>query len=215
MEELAEQKYRTRNLVPLGLLILVFALPMAIGWFLYLNPEVLEGSQSVNGSLIQPPRSLNKIVLNSLDSEKYKFQDRQGMWIMMLAVKGECNADCKRWLVDMQMIRRAVGRDHSRVQSLLVLESPEYWSDKHRQGISHNKIKTAFESGVGKPFLSSVFSLIDNQVDAAIFIIDPMGNLMLSYSDNPQAIEIHEDLKQLLTATKNWNRGCAVCPAIN
>jgi hypothetical protein len=210
-----ERHYQGRDLLPLWLLILVFCLPMVLGWLLYLNPGFLSGSQQVNGHLIVPPRSLSQVVLPRPAGSRLSFSHLQGQWLLMLAVRGECGPVCRRDLFQLQKIEKAVGRDQGRVQRLLVLGKP---STGNRQEIRDNRLldtTTAFEPETGKPFLSPVFSLIGSQVDSATFVVDPMGRLMLAYHADTPPIEILSDIKQLLTATKNWNRGCAVCPAIN
>jgi len=215
MTETIEQHHRDRNLLPLWLLIMVFCLPMVIGWVLYLNPGLLSGSQRVNGQLIVPPRSLSQVVLPRPDSSSLKIQELQGQWLLMLAVTGECGASCRRDLFQLQKIEKAVGRDQSRVQRLLVLGNP---STGNRQEIMDNRLldtATVFDPVSGKPFLASIFSLVAGAAESAIFVVDPMGRLMLAYPSDTPPIEILSDIKQLLTATKNWNRGCAVCPAIN
>ncbi len=215
MIETIEQHQQERNLLPLWLLIMVFCLPMAIGWVLYLNPDFLSGSQQANGQLIVPPRSLSEVVLLRPDSSTIGFQELKGQWLLVLAVRGDCGASCRRDLFQLQKIEKAVGRDRSRLQRLLVLGKP---STGNRQEIIANRLldtATVFDPESDKPFLSSIFSLAARLDESAIFIVDPMGRLMLAYPNDTPPIEVLSDIKQLLTATKNWNRGCAVCPVIN
>jgi len=215
MTESMEQHPHRRSLLPLWLIILVFCLPMVLGWVLYLNPSLLSGSQQVNGQLIVPPRSLSQAVLQYPDSSSFRFDQMQGQWILMLAVRGGCGAACRRDLFQLKKIEKAVGRNQMRVQRLLVLGKP---SSGNRQEIHNNQLldtPAVFETGTGKPFLEPVISLLDGSEGSAIFVVDPMGQLMLAYSSDTSPIEILQDIKQLLVTTKNWNRGCAVCPAIN
>ncbi len=215
MTESLEQHQHHRSLLPLWLVILVFCLPMVLGWVLYLNPGLLSGSQQVNGQLILPPRSLSQVVLPRPDNSSFRFNQLQGQWILMLAVRGGCGAACRRDLFQLQKIEKAVGRDQMRVQRLLVLGKA---SSGNRQEIRNNRLldtAAVFEPVTGKPFLDPVFSLLDGSEGSAVFVVDPMGQLMLAYSSDTPPIEILSDIKQLLVATKNWNRGCAVCPAIN
>ncbi len=197
---------KERSLLPLWLLILVFCLPMVIGWFLYLNPQLLAGSQQVNGRLIGPPRSISQVRLLRTDGSNLKMQDMRGQWVLMLVVAEGCGDPCRGSLLELRKIERALGRDQTRLQRLLVLGKP---AAEQRQEIQNNRLldtATVFE-----PIGSKLFQ----DQASTIFVIDPMGRLMLRYPSDTQSDKILPDIKRLLTATKNWNRGCTVCPAIN
>ncbi len=215
MTEAVGSQHQERSLLPLWLLILVFCLPMAIGWFLYLNPQLLVGSQQVNGRLLVPPRSVSHVVLPRADGSSLKIQDMQGQWVLMLAVTEGCGDSCRRSLLELRKIQRAVGRDQLRLQRLLVLGKS---TAEERQEIQNNRLldtTTVFEPAGDEPFLAPLFSLLEGSQASSIFVIDPVGRLMLSYPSATQSHKILLDIKQLLTVTKNWNRGCEVCPAIN
>ncbi|MCP4127650.1 MAG: hypothetical protein GY753_11375 [Gammaproteobacteria bacterium] len=208
MTKAVDTQSQARSLLPLWLLILVFCLPVVIGWFLYLNPQLLAGSQQVNGRLIEPPRSISQVRLLRADGSNLKMRDMQGQWVLMLVVAEGCGDPCRGSLLELRKIERALGRDQARLQRLLLLGKP---AAEQRQEIQNNRLQdtatvTAFEPVAGRPFLAQA---------STIFVVDPIGRLMLRYSSDTQSDKILSDIKRLMTATKNWNRGCTVCPAIN
>ncbi|MCP3868887.1 MAG: hypothetical protein GY703_12480 [Gammaproteobacteria bacterium] len=209
MTNTMETTPRKRSLVPLILLVAVFALPPLVGWILFLNPQWLPDRHSNNGLLVQPPRTAEALRLFTPRGEPLDWNEFKDAWSLVVASREECGTPCKERLLQVSQIRRALGAERQRVQRLLIL------LPKAGQPVSLPSL-TELEGvlvgvAVNDEDRSRVESLLDFTDWASgnkIFVIDPYRNLMMVHdADRLTSKEILKDMEKLLKASKNWVTG--------
>jgi cytochrome oxidase Cu insertion factor (SCO1/SenC/PrrC family) len=116
------------------------------------------------------------------------FAELRGKWVLVSFDRASCDAYCERKLYYMRQVRRAQGKEQSRVERVwVVLDGGES---------SQAALPTAFES---TRLASSVDATVfpGNRVDH-IYLIDPLGNLMLRFPRDPDPSRMVKDLQRLL-----------------
>ena len=208
--ETIENTRRKRSLIPLVFLVLLFALPPLLGWVFYLNPHWLPGGRVNRGTLIEPVRSVDSLILNmSGDPQMLDWQSLRDQWILTVVNRGNCEAPCVSRLIEIRQLRRALAADRKRVSRLLILlpdESGRVIADPPLPGLEGTHVTYIDPENLNE--VVSVFDLERVRPEDYIFLIDPRGALMMRHqieSVKPQ--EILKDLQMLLKASANWVTG--------
>ena len=162
-------------------LLAMFILPIAFGTlFFYANPGYFSQSTVNYGELVRPV-----IVTDEDDIEIEGSSSLQGIWTMVY-VSNRCDDACEKAVVDMKTIRTLMNADMRRIQRMIIIEDGSTPKSKDEGLI---KARVASEK---------LTQSLKKYTENAIYLIDPIGNIMLYYE--PQNIDIRlviKDIKRL------------------
>ena len=163
------------------MLLAMFILPIAFGTlFFYANPHYFSESTVNYGELVRPV-----IATEEGDIEIDGGASLQGVWTMVY-VSSRCDDVCEKAVVDMKTIRTLMNDDMRRIQRMIIIEN--------------NSTPTVNDETLIKAKITSekLTKSLKKYAENAIYLIDPIGNIMLYYE--PQNIDIRlviKDLKRL------------------
>lgn len=190
-----------RQRVVILLLAMIFAAPFAVSWYLFHFTQVGRGGSDVShGRLIVPPRPLPAAEL--LTPQGLQTGDMlRRRWTLLYLLPGACEEDCVAAMYRMRQLRLALGRHAHRVQRALVVYGefpprlpPEALREYAGQGVIAGSALDGDDPG-------RVFRLHDGDDPLAagrLYLVDPMGNLMLAYPAGTAPGGIIDDLERLL-----------------
>jgi SCO1/SenC len=122
-------------------------------------------------------------------------QDFRGRWTLVYLGRGECEANCETLLYYMRQVRTAQGAERDRIGRLWLVTDRTVPSDvliKQHPGLTVRQTRDA-------AFLEQ-FS--DGQTGDHIYIVDPLGNLMMRFPPNPDPTRMIKDIKHLLSVSQ-------------
>jgi hypothetical protein len=154
---------------------LVCTAPLVLGTAAYLlgwSP----GAPSNYGELI-PPRV---VPLNEF----------RGKWVLVTFDAAACDAHCERKLYIMRQVRRAQGKDMDRIERLWVLTD----AGKPRADVLMASEGTRISR-------NEHFDFPGNTADH-IYLVDPLGNLMMRFPRDPDPSRVIKDLQRLLKVSR-------------
>jgi cytochrome oxidase Cu insertion factor (SCO1/SenC/PrrC family) len=177
----------------------MFFAPLALAFYLYYGHDTWHPGGRVNrGELVEPARPLPPLVLPLFDSGSTDAKFLDGKWTLLFVASGPCAAACRLRLYDTRQVRLALDRDMQRVQRVLIAD-PECCDAKFLRE-QHPDLITVRASAAAAPLLA----LLPGR-DAGgtaqvprVYLVDPLGNLMMSYPGGAKAKGMLEDLKRLL-----------------
>ena len=163
------------------MLLVMFILPIAFGTlFFYANPNYFSESTVNYGELVRPV-----IATDEGDIEIDGGASLQGIWTMVY-VSSRCDDVCEKAVVDMKTIRTLMNADMRRIQRMIIIEDNSTPTSDDKTLIKARVISEKLTQSLKK------------YTENAIYLIDPIGNIMLYYE--PQNIDIRlviKDLKRL------------------
>ena len=163
------------------MLLAMFILPIAFGTlFFYANPNYFSESTVNYGELVRPV-----ITTDDTDIEIDGSASLQGIWTMAY-VSSRCDDACEKAVTDMKTIRTLMNDDMRRIQRMIIIKDNS--TPKNRD---ESLIKAKITS-------EKLTQNLKKYTENAIYLIDPIGNIMLYY--DPQNIDIRlviKDLKRL------------------
>lgn len=155
----------------LALIALVCAAPIVLGTLAYLlgwSP----GKPGNYGELV-PPRAVSAAPFAAL----------RGKWVLVSADAAACDAYCEKKLYFMRQVRRAQGKDMERIERLWLVSG---------EGAPRAELLATIEG-------TRVVALEDPAFTRDhIYLVDPLGNLMLRFPRDPDPSRMIKDLQRLL-----------------
>jgi hypothetical protein len=180
-------------------LALMFFAPLGLAFYLYYGHGTWHPGGHVNaGDLIQPARPLPSLSLPLWGSGTTDPNFLKRKWTFLYVAAGPCAEACRTRLYDTRQVRLALDRDMNRVQRVFVAD-PDCCDARwlHEQ---HPDLITIGAGAAVTPLLALLPGR-DGAVFAAaprVYLIDPLGNLMMSYAADAKAKGMLEDMKRLL-----------------
>lgn len=186
-----EQRRRGRRV---ALLILALcAAPTVAAWFAYFvwQPQ----SRTNYGELIEP-RSLSDPELHRLDGDSFRLSQLRGRWVLLQVDSAACADPCRKRLLYMRQARLALGRDAERIERVWLLDDaavPDPALLREHEGLI-----------VARPPDGSLLEELTSSRSPAryIYVIDPLGSLMLRFPADPDGRKMLKDLARLLRASR-------------
>jgi cytochrome oxidase Cu insertion factor (SCO1/SenC/PrrC family) len=168
-------------------------------WLVYLNMGEVSKTRN-NGELITPARPLEKLQLKTSAGKPFGFEELKGTWHLVYIGQGPCATACQERLSTMHQTRMAQGSSMSRVRLLyLALDKLPENADKLRKDYARLTILTGEQQNITKTIkLFETDATYNIREDHLIYMIDPLGNLMMRYKKDIRLIGIIKDLEHLL-----------------
>lgn len=189
-----------RARLSLALVLVMFAAPLILAWLVFtVFPDWKPGTTTNHGDLIQPVRPMPDFELETLQGTAIDGTFLRGKWTILYLAKGACDRPCIKQLYNIRQIRLAQGQNIDRLQRLM-LWNVEGVSDGQRQ-----ELRAHFPGQVIAPMadaeaLLGVFNLDERNPFAAgrVYLVDPLGNLMMKYEADAEPGGVIKDLEKLL-----------------
>ena len=174
----------------------LFVVPVAVAWFMYAGQPGAGGGQGAHGVLAEPPIELGDIKLPEGGDAGTQAQ-LTGRWTFLYLQQGECGPVCENALIRMRQVRLALGKDANRVQRLLVAPVAGSGNDQLAQAFPGMAILPP--DTPGRPEL---IERVGSRRPGEIVLVDPLGNLVLSYPPGLDPDGLFRDAKHLLRLSK-------------
>jgi cytochrome oxidase Cu insertion factor (SCO1/SenC/PrrC family) len=199
----------------LALLIIaaMFLLPLLLAWLMYSGSLDFKPTSTRNlGTLIEPPVPIDWTVTVVLSGEtNLAVNPGQGIgvfdehWVILQPVPAGCDDSCLNEVSNLRQIHRASGRQQFRIRLALLLDE----SSPADQAKSLLAIYPKFHlirdpSGILSEALAGIQQNLSGQAGPAkgVYMIDPLGNIMMYYKAGSDPNFLKQDLKRLLTWSK-------------
>lgn len=183
----------------MGILLTFFG-PLALAIFLFANLELWNPSSTANhGQLMDPVRPLPYLNLQQPSGETLTLEAIKGRWTLVLVADGDCDLLCQTDLFKMRQARAALGRDLVRVQYLYLALDDRSRSAGEKMQSEHPKMLLGSVHAQDK---NQQILAFEQQPQGFVYLLDPLGNLVLRYDDESTTKGIIKDLKRLLKVSK-------------
>lgn len=184
------------NPLVLGLLALLFFGPVALATVMYLygGDAWRPAGSTVHGVLLSDPRTLPE---GNLPGEDRAAAFR-GRWsLLQVGTAVECAEDCREGLYRTRQVRRALGKEMSRLKRFYIARGPAPEADFLREQHPGLVLMTP-----GSALYSGTLDTLGPISDGDVFIADPLGNVILRFPAGTAMKDMHQDLQLLLKASQ-------------
>lgn len=175
------------------LLAMPFAVAFGLYWF-----EWRPTSLGNHGELIQPPLALPESGLDFADGRAMPTAELRGKWTLLLISKGPCDDVCRQHLQQMRQVQVSLNKEMGRLRRVLLGDSVAGLAGDAalpalRQRYPDLTILAPASGNEGAPWRDAL-----DGTSHRFYVIDPLGNVMMRYPDNPDMQGMRKDLERLL-----------------
>jgi len=190
-DEVSELKVRSARL-KLLLIIALVGFPMLSAWFLYYQaPGLITMDRTNMGKLIIPPLQFGDLMDDSEDI-------LAGKWGLLITGTRRCDEVCVEALYYCRQVHAALGKNIQRVSRFYLLADDRLAADF--QELIANEHTQLNVLHLERSRMQSVFGP-DWDSATRVYIVDPLGNIMMVYSREQLGKPVLKDLKHLLKAS--------------
>lgn len=180
----------------LFLVLAVCAAPMILSYLTYF---VIKPSGRTNYGTILDPRSypLPKLGGHLLGGDAKELDAYKGKWIMLQVDSGDCNERCKKKLYDMRQLRTAQGKEMERIERVwLIIDASPVDTVLLREYDGTRILRV--DGVLLKKWLPTEPG---TELNDHMYMIDPLGNLMMRFPKAADPNKIKKDISKLLRAS--------------
>lgn len=195
-----QQKNARRSRVSLVLLALVFILPIALAWIVSKNKALQPTQTKNNGTLFEPVRPLQDFALQTAANKPFTLEDMRRKWSYVYLAGVTCNTVCRDSLIKIRDARLAQSGEATRVEYYLFYTTAPS-ANEQQELISEHPRLTILLVGSQQQSLLDMFKLNGETEPVAaqrVYLIDPIGNLMMYYPEGSPGNGLLKDLRHLL-----------------
>jgi cytochrome oxidase Cu insertion factor (SCO1/SenC/PrrC family) len=193
MSSVIDPELHRRNFRTVFALAGLFLLPLLLSFWLYYGLRWRPQAMSNHGELIAPVRRLPDVTLvdSAGATQSHIFQ---GRWTLVYVGDGACDANCHVVLFFMRQTRLSLNNEMSRVQRVFLTTAN--CCDRAFLAAQHPGLRVLDASqAAAQPVLAQFPPAGRAQ---ALYVVDPLGNLMMRYDARLPPQGLLEDLKRLL-----------------
>ena len=184
---------RRRGRRVLLILAAMFLLPVAISFALYYGKLWRPAGSASKGELITPARTITASSLRQLDGRPADESVLTGKWSLIYIGDGACDSDCRQALVFARQSRLALNNEMTRVQRVFLVTAnccdTAYLSKEHAGLIT---------LVAPSPQAQELLEQFPGDRAHSLYIVDPLGNLMMRHDASHTSKDLLTDLKKLL-----------------
>ena len=183
--------------------LLVCASPVIASYFTYyvVRPD---GRRNF-GELVIPQRHIPAIATIDLDGKTGELLALEKQWLLISVGDAACPQQCQKRLYFQRQLREALGKEKGRMDRVWLITDNAPVDDKLRPALVGS---TALR--VPADQLTQWLSPAPSQkVDEHLYLVDPLGNLMLRFPANMDAAgaaKAKRDIDRVLRASSGWDK---------
>jgi hypothetical protein len=188
---------RRRRLQLVGLAAL-FLGPLVLSAALYFGSSLRPSGHVQHGELLDPARPLPAVALATADGKFTAADFLRHRWTLIVVTGGDCDPRCAGALEVARIARVALDQDAPRVQRVL-LAAPGCCEAVWRGGAADGLLTAWLDAADGQKLVAALATrTAPVPQPGRIYVVDPLGNLMLSYPPGADARDLLKDLGRLL-----------------
>jgi hypothetical protein len=176
--------------------------PLLLAIALFYGRAYLPVPDSIShGQLIRPARPIELFRASTEHGDEMTKDYFEHYWSLVLVSNGGCNLECEAALFKMRQARFLTGKDIQRVQMIVLARQQTQVSPHLREVLRRfPKVELVFERALKFEDSNSAPPLQLNSGE--VYIVDPLGNVMMHYPADSTTKGMLKDLKKLLRISK-------------
>lgn len=134
--------------------------------------------------------------LQLTDGTAFQLSQLAGKWVLLMADSGRCDESCRRKLFTLRQLRLAQGKDSDRIERVWLISDDVLPS----AALVNDYQGTWQVRAAGSELLKQL--PVQSALADHIYIVDPLGNLVLRYPRDADPLKIIKDISRLLNTSR-------------
>ena len=186
-----------RNPYTIWFVVLAFVAPAALAYFLYFFGNI--GSFTNHGEILNPVVDIASLQLKDEKGELIPRKSITYKWRAISFVDENCDEACNSRLYDIRQVHKSLAKNQHRVLRMIVhLQVPSDALIKLIEQEYPNAINVFGDEKTISAALGNSARVRENE----IYLMDPMGNVMMRFTQDQPKKDLLKDLHKLLKASQ-------------
>lgn len=193
---------KPRSIRPLILILIISVAPVIAAFVMYFNPSLQPGGSTNYGTFVDPQRPLpsnEELTVTTLDGQPFDLNKLRGQWLLVAADEAACPESCAKKLFILRNTHAMTGKNVKRVSRVWFVTDdapvPQQVLDAYAGTIMLRAKPEQLDAFLAGQELDQG---TEPELLEPIWIIDPLGNLMMQYPKDPDPLKVRKDLGKLL-----------------
>ncbi|WP_407669209.1 SCO family protein [Orrella marina] len=185
---------KPRSNAPLIWIIVISLIPVIAAFVVYYYPSLQPEGQTNYGSFVQPQKPLpgpDTLKVTTLDGKPFDLETIKGQWVFVTADNASCEEDCAKKLFIIRNVHAMTGKNVERLARVWFVTDDEPVPEKVLEAYKGTLMLRADPEQLAQ-------YLDRDGLEKSIWIIDPLGNLIMQYPEDPDPLRIRKDIGKLL-----------------
>ncbi len=187
----------SRNPYTIWFVVLTFVAPVALAYAIFFFGNV--DSFTNKGEILNPIVDISALKLKDENDTLIPLKTLTYKWRLISFVGSDCDTACNSRLYDSRQIHKSLGKDQHRVLRMIVhLQPPTADLNKLIENEYPNALNAYGDEKTISAALGETAKINENE----IYIMDPMGNIMMRFTQDQPNKDFQKDLRKLLKASQ-------------
>ena len=174
------------------ILIAITVLPMVAAWVMYF---FFPPSGHNNYGTLLNVRPVPDVALATADGKPFSLKELRGKWVLINVEAGACSKSCQNNLFAVRQARIMQNREQPRLERVWLVTDGAPLEPKAVALMDGARIVRSSANGASAALAG------ETGVEGHAYLIDPLGNLVLRFPNQPEPKRVAKDLKRLLKAS--------------
>lgn len=174
------------------ILIAITVLPMVAAWVMYF---FFPPSGHNNYGTLLNVRPVPDVALATADGKPFSLKELRGKWVLINVEAGACAKSCQNNLFAVRQARIMQNREQPRLERVWLVTDGAPLEPKAVALMDGARIVRASANAASAALAG------ETGVEGHAYLIDPLGNLVLRFPNQPEPKRVAKDLKRLLKAS--------------
>ncbi len=134
--------------------------------------------------------------LRLADGAAFQMSRLRGKWILLMADSAQCGEPCRRKLFTLRQLRLTQGKDMERIERAWLISD----ADPLSAGVMEDYRGTWFIRATASELLKRLPA--DRSPAEHIYVVDPLGNVVLRYARDAEPGRMIKDITRLLKTSR-------------
>jgi hypothetical protein len=192
----AAARLRRRQRIKLLLLFALCTLPVVASYLLYyVFPPTGRASY---GELIDPQRPVPALSVAQIGEGPASIAAMRGQWLLLQVDSGVCEAVCVEKLFTIRQLRTMAGKERTRIGRVWLVTDSAPIDPRLVDAYDGTAMLRADRAALAQwlPVAEG------RRLEDYLYLVDPIGNLMMRFERDGEPRRIHKDMTRLLKASR-------------
>ena len=190
---MSDERRARRGRLSLLLIAAVAAAPVVVAYAMF---HFWRPSAFTNYGQLLPPAPIADVSMRQADGSEFTLDALKGKWVLLMVDSGACDDFCREKLYKMRQVRLTQGKDMERVERAWLVDDD--MPPAHAVTAEFDGTRVVF--GRGSALLSRLPA--DRSLRDHIYLVDPIGNLMMRYPRAADPSRMKSDVSRLLKVSR-------------
>ena len=157
------------------------------------------------GELLTPQRPLPAIATTDLNGKPGELKALKNQWLLISVASAACDAACQQRLFFQRQLRESLGKEKMRADWVWLVTDAAAVDKKLKPALAEAAVLRVAAEDLAKWLPAAT----NQRVDDHLYVVDPLGNLMMRFPANMDAAgaaRAKRDLDRLLRASGSWDQ---------